>query len=185
MSKEERAEKLREAIVRRKMERANPETTEELESSEGVNFEELLAPVESFAEEELPEFLGDESWAYEQEEEYPVSSAFEAQVAYVQESGFDAYLEGKVLEDNPFNEELMEELSEEEVEVLSQGWESGWFEAHREAWTAELIIAAKHLVECNDPDDAGKFVDRMEQALSVLESVMDFEAYEDFWGFEG
>jgi hypothetical protein len=184
MGKEERAERLKEAIIRRKLERDGEDIEEfspeeeSMEDENEVDFEDLLAPVEVIEPEEVEE-------EYDVVEDEEVEDYFEVQVALMQEAGFEAYLEGQSFEENPLlSEEITESFIPEEAALLAESWEAGWFEAHRESWTAELILASKHLVECEDADAAADLVDRMEQAIGVLDGLMDFKAYEEFWGFK-
>lgn len=181
-----RADELKDAIARRAMERtASPEEVAPEEIDEVVNFEEILAPVEPVVED--PEYLDE----YDIDEEgldgeLEDLSLFEAQIALAQESGFEAYLQGYTMENNPFVGEMEEDslIEAEELGLLAEGWESGWFDAHREAWTAEVILSAKHLVECADGDEAAVLLGRLEQGVGILSDLMDMSSYEEFWGFD-
>jgi hypothetical protein len=162
-----KAEQLKAAMVRRAAER--------------TAVEEVEAPVE-----EDPEFLDDEEPDYGVEdynEEEGAEFLYEAQAQVAQEAGFEGFLTGVDFEDNPFlkDETILEDLDEAEATVLIEGWNAGWQEGCREAWTAEVLIGARKLVETGSAEDAEALLGRLTEAVGVLNDFIDFEAYEAFW----
>lgn len=176
-----KAEELKAAMVRRAENRRDEEVTD-------AEFEEIDVPTD-----EDPEFLGEEEPEYGNvmdehydaalEEEEAAGFIYEAQAQVAQEAGFEAFLNGVEFEGNPFLKEdtILEDLDEEEVVVLVEGWNNGWTEGFKEAWTAEIVLVAKSLVETESADDAEALLEHLAGAVEVLGDVIDFEAYAAFW----
>jgi hypothetical protein len=173
-----KAELLKAAMIKKAMERAAPE--EEITDAE---FEDIPEDPE-YLDEEEPEYVPvvDEHYdgALDEEE---VDFIYEAQAQVAQEAGFEAFLTGVDFEDNPFlkDETILEGLDEAESTVLIEGWNVGWQEGCKEAWTAEVILGAKSLIETDSPDDAEALLEHLTAAVGVLGDFIDFEAYEAFW----
>jgi hypothetical protein len=92
----------------------------------------------------------------------------------VEEEGFDSYVNGLEVEQNPY-------IGEEAEEIVSEAWVDGWYSAHIQACVANIMLNAKALVEATDPDVAGAHLDALTEAVQVAEGAIDFNETQEFW----
>ena len=92
----------------------------------------------------------------------------------VEEEGFNGYVVGLEVEQNPYEEEA-------DSEMLAEAWVDGWYSAHVQACVANILLSAKALVEAKDPEQAEQHLDNLTEAVQVAEEAIDFDETQDFW----
>lgn len=119
-------------------------------------------------EEELPEEELPEEAPLEEE----MGGLFEIKTLLqeVEEQGFEAYVSGAQQEENPYTE----------AEELAEMWEGGWYGAHVQTCTTNILVSAKKLVDAASAEEAEEAMKNLEEAITFAKDVIDFEDAEAF-----
>lgn len=109
----------------------------------------------------------------------PVSIVTEESLATFYEEGYTAFINGVPRADNPIVE--LEEGDADEKEVLTTVWEDGWNTARKDQLMADVILAAREVVESEDDEVVEAMFSFLTERVKDLAEVIDLETYEEFW----
>ena len=149
-------EELKAALVKRAQERSEMEG--ELVLEDPVNEEDFIEISEE-AEVDLMQMMNE--------------SEVNHTLMVVEEEGFNSYVTGLEVEQNPY-------VTEDE-ELLSEAWVDGWYSAHVQACVANIMLNAKALVEADDSSKAEAALNALTEAVQMAEEAVDFNETQEFW----
>lgn len=153
------------AMIRQRMEERAQMVDKEMDSAPFI--EDETEP----SQEEIAEVEEELDQLYPEEEDLGGLEEINALLFEVEEEGFNGYVAGQQSEENPYGDN----------EPLAEAWHEGWFGAHVQTCTTNILLTAKRLVEAKSPEEAEAEMKNLEEAINIAKEVLDFDEATTFW----